>query len=130
MLELKDKLGPINWQLTPTKQLDLADVEAFLRLLPRTSTAARSATRSRCATRASARPSSSPWPASTASPSCSPAIANIPQIADPTAPFVYARIMGTSEGEAAGYAEAELDRWAERAKHLGGRRDAGRAADR
>ena len=35
MLELKDKLGPINWQLAPTKQLDLADVEAFLRLLPR-----------------------------------------------------------------------------------------------
>ena len=39
-----------------------------------------------------------------------------PQIADATAPFVYARIMGTSEDQEAGYARAELDRWAERAQ--------------
>ncbi|MBP0651482.1 DUF72 domain-containing protein, partial [Mycobacterium tuberculosis] len=39
-----------------------------------------------------------------------------PQIADPTAPFVYARLMGTIEGEALGYAGAALDRWADRAR--------------
>src|SRR5690606_7912148 len=39
-----------------------------------------------------------------------------PQIADITAPFVYARIMGTSESEEKGYGEADLDLWAERAK--------------
>ena len=38
-----------------------------------------------------------------------------PQIADVTAPFVYARIMGTKEGEPLGYAPSALDRWAERA---------------
>ena len=33
-----------------------------------------------------------------------------------TAPFVYARILGTREDEAAGYAPAELDAWAARAQ--------------
>jgi uncharacterized protein YecE (DUF72 family) len=39
-----------------------------------------------------------------------------PQIADLTAPFVYARIMGTKKTAALGYSDAELDRWAARAK--------------
>ena len=39
-----------------------------------------------------------------------------PQIADPAAPFVYARIMGTAESEPNGYADAALDRWAARAR--------------
>ena len=39
-----------------------------------------------------------------------------PQIADVTAPFVYARIMGTVESEKAGYPKRQLDLWAERAK--------------
>jgi uncharacterized protein YecE (DUF72 family) len=38
-----------------------------------------------------------------------------PQIGDLTAPFVYARVMGTSEAEPAGYSDAALDRWAQRA---------------
>ncbi len=33
--ELKDRLGPINWQLAGTKKFDAADIEAFFRLLPR-----------------------------------------------------------------------------------------------
>src|SRR3546814_6365881 len=41
---------------------------------------------------------------------------DFPQIADATAPFVYARIMGTTEGEAAGYAPAALDTWVKRAR--------------
>ncbi len=36
VLELKEKLGPINWQFLPTKQFDAADFEAFLKLLPGT----------------------------------------------------------------------------------------------
>ena len=34
ILKLGDKLGPINWQLMPTKQLDLDDFAGFLKLLP------------------------------------------------------------------------------------------------
>ena len=40
------------------------------------------------------------------------------QIADFTAPFVYARIMGTREGEPLGYPANTLDLWASRAKDL------------
>jgi len=39
-----------------------------------------------------------------------------PQIADVTAPFVYARIMGTAEAEPQGYADDALDAWTERAR--------------
>ncbi len=35
VMELKDKLGPINWQLAPTKKFEPADFEAFLKLLPK-----------------------------------------------------------------------------------------------
>ncbi|MDT7712415.1 MAG: hypothetical protein QOG46_1104, partial [Pseudonocardiales bacterium] len=34
VMQLKKKLGPINWQLPPTKEFDTKDFEAFLRLLP------------------------------------------------------------------------------------------------
>ena len=37
-----------------------------------------------------------------------------PQIADVTAPFVYARVMGTTEAEAAGYPETAIGTWVER----------------
>jgi uncharacterized protein YecE (DUF72 family) len=33
--ELGDKLGPINWQFMESKKFDAADMEAFLKLLPR-----------------------------------------------------------------------------------------------
>jgi uncharacterized protein YecE (DUF72 family) len=36
LMELKDKLGPINWQFLPTKRFDPDDFEAFLKLLPKT----------------------------------------------------------------------------------------------
>ena len=39
-----------------------------------------------------------------------------PQIDDLTAPFVYARIMGTSSSEPAGYPGDALEVWAQRAK--------------
>ncbi|MGH7152951.1 MAG: DUF72 domain-containing protein, partial [Acetobacteraceae bacterium] len=41
-----------------------------------------------------------------------------PQIADLTAPFVYARIMGTTATEANGYAETAIGAWTERVKLL------------
>ena len=35
VMELKEKLGPINFQFLPTKRFDPADFEAFLKLLPK-----------------------------------------------------------------------------------------------
>lgn len=116
VMALKDKLGPINWQLMPTKKLDLDDVEGFLSLLPRTADgrAIRHAIE--------VRHDSFRDPAFIAL-ARKHAVAVVvagdsryPQIADLTAPFVYARIMGTSEGEPHGYAAAALDLWSRRAR--------------
>jgi uncharacterized protein YecE (DUF72 family) len=41
---------------------------------------------------------------------------DFPQIADVTADFAYARIMGTKEDEKLGYPSATLTKWVERAK--------------
>ena len=35
VMELQDKLGPINWQFMETKKYDSEDFEAFLKLLPK-----------------------------------------------------------------------------------------------
>jgi uncharacterized protein YecE (DUF72 family) len=43
-----------------------------------------------------------------------------PLIPDATAPFVYARIMGTKSKEPLGYSVAELDAWAGRARSWAG----------
>ena len=116
LLELKDKLGPINWQLLPTKAFDAGDVEAFLKLLPpeRGGRPLRHALEVRhdsflaeefvqLARRYGAAivvAGDSPYPL----------------IEEPTAPFVYARVMGTKEARKSGYSEAALARWAARAR--------------
>lgn len=116
VLELGDKLGPINWQFATTKQFDPEDFERFLELLPAKvdGRTIRHAVEVRHES------------------FCDPAFVALarkyrvavvmagdskyPQIADVTAPFVYARIMGTTEKQAKGYAKAALDRWTARAQ--------------
>lgn len=114
--ELKEKLGPINWQFMATKAFDPRDFEAFLKLLP----AEVDGVKLRHAVEVRHGSFSSPdfiallreykVAAITAGDS------DFPQIADATAPFIYARIMGTREAEPLGYPEKALDSWAERAK--------------
>ena len=115
VMELKDKLGPINWQFLPTKQFDPADFEAFLKLLPR-EIAGRPLRHA-----VEVRHESFRTPAFIALArrhGVAVVIAgdsSYPQIADLTAPFVYARIMGTKATETLGYSEGQLVRWAARA---------------
>jgi uncharacterized protein YecE (DUF72 family) len=114
--ELREKLGPINWQFMPTKAFDPSDFEAFLKLLPRSvdGIAIRHAVE--------VRHDSFRMPDFIALlreygvAAITAADSDYPQIADVTAPFVYARIMGTSEAEPEGYAAADLDRWVQRAQ--------------
>jgi uncharacterized protein YecE (DUF72 family) len=116
VLELKEKLGPINWQFLPTKQFEPADFEAFLELLPK---------------QASGRALRHAIEVRHDSFRCPEFVAmareygvaiviagdsSHPQIADCTAPFVYVRIMGTKPKEKLGYSDAALSRWAARAK--------------
>jgi len=116
ILELKDKLGPINWQLMPTTQFDPVDFEGFLKLLPEKAGG-------RTLRHAiEARHNSFRVPEFVAlARQYGVAIvvagdSKYPEIADPTAPFVYARIMGTQPTEPLGYAKSALDLWARRAR--------------
>jgi uncharacterized protein YecE (DUF72 family) len=118
VMELKDKLGAINWQFLPTKKFDPADFEAFLKLLP--PEAAGRALRHVVEVRhASFR--SEAFIALVRKYGVGVVIAgdsSYPQIADPTASFVYARIMGTKPTEESGYSAAALKLWASRARAL------------
>ncbi len=116
VMELKDKLGPINWQFMATKKFDPDDFGAFLKLLPKSveGRAIRHVVEVR-----NDSFKSPDFIALAREHGVAVVIAGdsaFPQIADITAPFVYARIMGTDEAEANGYADAALDRWSKRAR--------------
>lgn len=116
--QLGDRLGPILWQLAPTKAYDAPDFAAFLDLLPSHTgdLPLRHAVELR-------HPS---FPVPEAIEACRArniaivlaADRDYPMIADQTADFSYLRIMGTTEGPAQGYAPDALDLWAARAKTL------------
>jgi uncharacterized protein YecE (DUF72 family) len=116
VLQLREKLGPINWQLSPQTQFDAQDLEGFLKLLPQSleSQRLRHALEVRhesfrvaaCAQLARHYGVALVVAADSAH----------PQISDLTAPFIYARLMGTQSHEPLGYGEAELDKWAQRAR--------------
>ncbi len=116
VMELKDKLGPVNWQFMPTKKFDPADFESFLKLLPKEvgGRAIRHVVE--------VRHDSFRTPEFVALLREHGVAASVagnseyPQIPDITAPFVYARIMGTQQAEPLGYSQSALDLWAERAK--------------
>ena len=116
VLQLKDKLGPINWQLTPGTKFDPADFEAFVKLLPK-SVEGRTLKHA-----VEVRHDSFRTPEFIAlARHYGVAIvvagdSEFPLIADITAPFVYVRIMGTQPKQPLGYAESTLDLWARRAR--------------
>jgi uncharacterized protein YecE (DUF72 family) len=116
VMELKDKLGPINWQFLPTKKFDSADFTAFLTLLPK-EVAGRAL---RHAVEVRHESFHSPEFITLAREHGVAIViagdSEHPQIADATAPFVYARIMGTQPEQKLGYSGAALDQWAARAR--------------
>jgi uncharacterized protein YecE (DUF72 family) len=116
VMELKAKLGAINWQFLPTKHFDPADFEAFLKLLPKE--AAGRALRHVVEVRHQSF-CSVEFISLVREHGVAVVIAGdstYPQIADATAPFAYARIMGTAAKNKLGYPEAGLKLWAERAR--------------
>ena len=115
VMELKDKLGPINWQFMPTKKFDPQDFEAFLKLLPKNieGRAIRHAVEVRHPSFAT--PELIRLVREYGVAVVMAADSDYPQIADITAPFVYARLMGTKQSEKLGYSAGALDKWAKRA---------------
>ena len=118
LLALGDKLGPVLWQFAPYKKFDPEDFGAFLALLPKEKDGRpmRHVVEVRSSTFlvpqfvdllrqhdvAVVYADSDEYPA----------------IADVTAPFAYLRLQRTAEDIATGYSDADLDRWADRAKAL------------
>jgi uncharacterized protein YecE (DUF72 family) len=116
ILELRDKLGPINWQFAPTKQFDAQDFDAFLALLPQQ--AGGRALRHAVEVRHESfrNPEFVALARKHRVAIVMAGDSKYLQIADVTAPFVYARIMGTSDAHAHGYDDAALDRWTAHAR--------------
>ena len=114
--ELKTKLGPVNWQFATTKRFDAEDFAAFLKLLPKSvdGLAIRHVVEVRH--ESFKHPDFIALAREHAVAVVMAGDSAYPQIADVTAPFVYARIMGTTETEERGYSAAALDQWASRAK--------------
>ena len=112
VMALKKKLGPVNWQLMPTKKFDPDDFAGFLKLLPKRveGRQIRHAVEVRHDSFRTADFVALAREYDVAI--VLAADSDYPQIADVTAPFVYARIMGTNEANKLGYPETALDVWA------------------
>ena len=114
--ELGDKLGPILWQLPPTKRFDEGDLDAFLSLLPgeidgrplRHALEVRHESFRNPVFIALLRRHKVPVVYAHAE--------RYPAIADATGDFVYARLQQCQAEEPAGYPAAELDAWADRSR--------------
>jgi uncharacterized protein YecE (DUF72 family) len=115
LVELGDRLGPINWQFMATKKFDAEDIAAFLKLLP---------------TRAGELPlrhalevRNDTFKDPRFYDLCrqhNVAIVyahatDFPEIDEPTADFTYARLMRTDDAVKTGYKPTDLDKWAKKA---------------
>ncbi len=123
VMELREKLGPVNWQFMPTKQFDPDDFAAFLKLLPISveGKPIRHAVEVRHASF-----QDPDFVALAKAHGVAIVLAGdsaYPQIEADTAPFVYARIMGTTEDEAEGYSDTALTEWMSRARIWAKKRD-------
>lgn len=119
LVELGDKLGPINWQLAATKRFDAEEIAAFLALLPSEYEGVR------------LRHAIEPRHESFADPAfvdlvrkagVAVVLADSPKYpafdaASATAPFVYARLQNAQSELVQGYPDTELDQWVTRAQN-------------
>jgi uncharacterized protein YecE (DUF72 family) len=123
VMNLRNKLGPINWQFMATKKFDPDDFAAFLRLLPKSidGTSIRHAVELRHDS--FANPDAIAIAREHGVAIIIAADSEYPQIADLTAPFVYVRIMGTQQSEPSGYSATDLTKWEKQARKWGADRD-------
>lgn len=123
--ELGDALGPVVWQMLPTRRLDLEDMAAFLALLPAKvdGLALRHVVEVRHESFACAE-----FVARARKHHVAIVFADhaeYPMIADQTADFAYLRLMRGRDDIPTAYDEAGLDRWATVLRDLAAGRDPG-----
>jgi uncharacterized protein YecE (DUF72 family) len=114
--EFGERLGPILWQLPPSRPFDADDLEGFLEKLPRTLNGRplRHVLEVRHASFASERYLA--LARAHMVPTVFTDSATHPSLADLTGEFVYARLMRSQAEIATGYADTALDAWATRAQ--------------
>lgn len=112
--ELGDRLGPILWQFMATKKFDATDFEAFLDLLPSDLDGRRLRHAVEVRHESFRDPAFLALCRARNVAVCLTEHAEFPMIADPTADFVYARLMAGSDEIETGYESAALDAWAGR----------------
>jgi uncharacterized protein YecE (DUF72 family) len=116
LLPLKEKLGPVNWQLGPARTFDARDIEAFLELLP----AKVAGHPIRHAIEVRHASFNTPEFTDLARKYNVAVVlagdSQYPQINAVTSSFFYARLMGTTSRTANGYPGPDLDVWAKRVK--------------
>ena len=114
--ELGDRLGPILWQFAPTKKFDEEDFGNWLELLP----ASHDGVKLRHALEVRHPSFICPEFFALARKHGAAIVyahhADYPEIADVTGGFVYARLQRGADDNPNCYPDADLDRWAERAK--------------
>ena len=110
------KLGPINWQFLPTKAFDPGDFAAFLDLLPAGQDGIPLSHAVEVRHPSFVVPEFVDLCRARGVAIVCAGDSDYPQIADATAPFVYARIMGTRADEPKGYSPRVLEQWADRAR--------------
>lgn len=121
--ELGDRLGPINWQFSETKQFDAEDTEAFLKLLPPEvgGLPLRHALEVRHSSFKDPR-----FYELAHQHKAAIVFADhdsFPAIDEPTTDFTYARLMRSREDVTTGYELAEIERWTRRAEDWAKRGD-------
>jgi uncharacterized protein YecE (DUF72 family) len=115
--ELRDCLGPINWQFAVTKKFDAEDFEAFLKLLPRE--IARRPLRHALELRNESFKCPQMYELAKRY-GCTIVFVDspdYPEIESRTADFTYVRLMRSEEKIVTGYPPAALDHWAARARN-------------
>src|SRR5262249_31269332 len=116
VLELRQKLGPVFWQMPPTKHFNPDDFAGFLSLLP----AKLDGRPIRHAVEVRQETFMTPdFIALLRKHAVAPVLVESkkhPMIADVTSDFIYARLQDTSEEIKTGYPPAALDTWAKRAQ--------------
>jgi uncharacterized protein YecE (DUF72 family) len=114
VINLKEKLGPINWQFSPAKRYDATDLEAFLKLLPKTieGRPIRHALEVRHGSFRSAE-----FVELLRTYRVGVVFTDkdeFPQIPDVTSSFIYARLQRSSQEETYGYSAEALNLWMQR----------------
>ena len=114
--ELGEKLGPVLWQLAPFKKFDAEDTSAFLALLPKDLGGRELRHAIEVRSKSFLVPQFAELAAKNGVAIVFADSETHPAIADVTADFVYARLQRSVADTETGYSEADLDRWAARAK--------------